>query len=66
VAETESEEAQAEDSAESIEAQRIYRTSEVQREAGLQTEITPWLTVSGLLEGEILTDRFIPRDRGPV
>jgi hypothetical protein len=55
-----------EESAETDDAQRIYRTSEEQREAGLQTEITPWLTVSGLLEGEIQTDRFIPRDRGPV
>jgi hypothetical protein len=52
--------------AESTQVQRIYRTSEEQREAGLQTEIAPWLTVSGLLEGEIQTDRFIPRDRGPV
>ncbi|MES9971644.1 MAG: LbtU family siderophore porin [Candidatus Thiodiazotropha sp.] len=42
---------------------RIYRTREEQREAGLETEITPWLTLSGLLEGEVLTDRFIPQDR---
>ncbi len=32
---------------------RIYRTREEQREAGLQREITPWLTLSTLLEGEI-------------
>jgi hypothetical protein len=56
----------AEASAESEQVQRIYRTREEQREAGLQTAITPWLTVSGLLEGEIQTDRFIPYDRGPV
>jgi hypothetical protein len=66
IAETEPEEEMAEESAEPADAQRIYRTSEEQREAGLQTEITPWLTVSGLLEGEIQTERFIPQDRGPV
>jgi hypothetical protein len=42
---------------------RIYRTRDEQREAGLETEVTPWLTLSGLLEGEVLTDRFIPLDR---
>jgi hypothetical protein len=64
--ETELEKEITEESMESAEVQRIYRTREEQREAGLQTEITPWLTLSGLLEGEIQTDRFIPRDRGPV
>ncbi|MES9992672.1 MAG: LbtU family siderophore porin [Candidatus Thiodiazotropha sp.] len=60
------EEMLAEESAETDEAQRIYRTREEQREAGLQTEITPWLTLSGLFEGEIETERFIPRDRDPA
>ncbi len=33
---------------------RLYRTREEQREAGLKREITPWLTISGLAEGELL------------
>jgi len=37
---------------------RLYRTREEQREAGLQRRITPWLTVSGLAEGEILFEDF--------
>ncbi|MGB5260030.1 MAG: LbtU family siderophore porin [Gammaproteobacteria bacterium] len=37
---------------------RIYRTREEQREAGLQRELTPWLTVSGLIEGELLYEDF--------
>ena len=37
---------------------RIYRTREEQREAGLQRKLTPWLTVSGLLEGELLYEDF--------
>jgi len=37
---------------------RIYRTREEQREAGLQRQITPWLTVSGLAEGEVLYEDF--------
>lgn len=41
---------------------RIYRTREEQREAGLHREITPWLSLSGLLEGEIQSNRFIPRN----
>ncbi|MCU7931312.1 MAG: LbtU family siderophore porin [Candidatus Thiodiazotropha sp. (ex Codakia rugifera)] len=44
---------------------RIYRTRDEQREAGLQREITPWLTLSGLLEGEVLSERFDPRERHP-
>ncbi|MCU7839629.1 MAG: LbtU family siderophore porin [Candidatus Thiodiazotropha sp. (ex Troendleina suluensis)] len=44
---------------------RIYRTRDEQREAGLQREITPWLTLSGLLEGEVLSARFDPRERHP-
>ncbi len=47
-------------------SRRIYRTREEQREAGLQREITPWLTLSGLLEGEVQTDRHIPRGEGSV
>ncbi|MEW8469430.1 MAG: hypothetical protein AB2637_12935, partial [Candidatus Thiodiazotropha sp.] len=66
VAETERDEEPEADAAEDVEAPRIYRTREEQREAGLQTEITPWLTLSGLLEGEIETERFIPQDRGPA
>ncbi|MBT2970801.1 MAG: LbtU family siderophore porin [Candidatus Thiodiazotropha sp. (ex Ctena orbiculata)] len=66
MAETEKDDEPEADAAEEIEAPRIYRTREEQREAGLQTEITPWLTLSGLLEGEIETERFIPRDRGPA
>ena len=34
-------------------SERIYRTREEQREAGLQREITPWLKLSTLLEGEL-------------
>ncbi|MGD9172470.1 MAG: hypothetical protein PVI97_20830 [Candidatus Thiodiazotropha sp.] len=64
MADTEPREVPANDISGPTENQRIYRTREEQREAGLQTEILPWLTVSGLLEGEIQTDRFIPRDRG--
>ena len=37
---------------------RLYRTREEQREAGLQRRITPWLTVSGLAEGEVLYEDF--------
>jgi len=37
---------------------RIYRTREEKREAGLQRQITPWLTVSGLAEGEVLYEDF--------
>ncbi|MEW8507735.1 MAG: LbtU family siderophore porin [Candidatus Thiodiazotropha sp.] len=64
--ETEPQRESAEMLAEPDVTQRIYRTREEQREAGLETEITPWLTVTGLLEGEIETERFIPRDRGPA
>jgi hypothetical protein len=46
------------------EGQRIYRTREEQRAAGLQRDITPWLTLSGLLEGELQSDRYIPREGG--
>jgi hypothetical protein len=60
----ESEEEGREDSPESSEVEKKYRTREEQREAGLQTEITPWLTLSGLLEGETTSDRFFPQDRG--
>ncbi|MES9814115.1 MAG: LbtU family siderophore porin [Candidatus Thiodiazotropha sp.] len=52
--------------AEPTEKQRIYRTREEQREAGLQTAITPWFTLSGLLEGETQTDRYVPRNREDV
>jgi len=44
---------------------RIYRTREEQREAGLQREVTPWLTVSGLAEGEILFEDFDTKE-GPA
>ena len=37
---------------------RIYRTREEQRDAGLKRQITPWLTVSGLVEGEVLYEDF--------
>jgi len=37
---------------------RFYRTREEQREAGLQRRITPWLTISGLAEGEVLYEDF--------
>jgi hypothetical protein len=66
ISETEPEEELTEEATESADGQRTYRTSEEQREAGLQTEVTPWLTLSGLLEGEIKTDRFIPQDRAPA
>jgi len=37
---------------------RLYRTREEQREAGLKTEITPWLTASGLVEAELSYDDY--------
>jgi hypothetical protein len=37
---------------------RLYRTREEQRDAGLQRKITPWLTVSGLAEGEVQYEDF--------
>ncbi len=37
---------------------RIYRTREEQRDAGLKRQITPWLTLSGLAEGEVLYEDF--------
>jgi hypothetical protein len=37
---------------------RLYRTREEQREAGLQRKLTPWLTVSGLVEAEMLYEDF--------
>lgn len=37
---------------------RIYRTREEQRDAGLERRITPWLTLSGLVEGETLYEDF--------
>ena len=37
---------------------RIYRTREEQREAGVEHEITPWLTLSGLAEVEVTDDNF--------
>ena len=37
---------------------RIYQTREEQREAGLKRQITPWLTVSGLVEAEISYDEY--------
>jgi len=44
---------------------RLYRTREEQREAGLQTDITDWLAVSGLAEAELSHDRFeIVRGQG--
>lgn len=39
---------------------RLYRTREEQREAGLKRQITPWLTISGLAEGEMLYEDFDP------
>ncbi|MCU7935090.1 MAG: LbtU family siderophore porin [Candidatus Thiodiazotropha sp. (ex Dulcina madagascariensis)] len=49
----------------SSEPSRIYRTREEQREAGLKREITPWLTLSSLLEGEVLFDEFDTRETHP-
>jgi hypothetical protein len=40
----------------------IYRTREQQREGGLKRELTPWLTVSGLMEGEVLYEDFDARN----
>jgi len=37
---------------------RIYRTREEQRDAGLERQITPWLSLSGLVEGEVLYEDF--------
>jgi len=37
---------------------RIYRTREEQRDAGLKRQITPWLNLSGLVEGEVLYEDF--------
>jgi hypothetical protein len=37
---------------------RIYQTREEQREAGLKRRITPWLTVSGLVEAELSYDEY--------
>lgn len=37
---------------------RLYRTREEQRDAGLKRQITPWLTISGLVEGETLYQDF--------
>jgi hypothetical protein len=44
---------------------RIYRTREEQRESGLQREITPWLKLSTLLEGELQHDRLSIREEYP-
>ncbi len=44
--------------ASTLAAMRLYRSREEQREAGLQTDITDWLTVSGLAEAELTYDRF--------
>ena len=40
------------------EAIRIYKTPAERREAGLRTEIAPWLTVYGLAEAELYYDDF--------
>ena len=45
---------------------RFYRTREEQREAGLQRRITPWLTVSGLTEGEVFMRTSTPRREKPM
>ena len=37
---------------------RLYSTRKEQREAGLQRQLTPWLTLSGLAELEWAADRF--------
>lgn len=37
---------------------RLYRTNEERREAGLKRHITPWLTVSGLAEGEYIYNDY--------
>ena len=37
---------------------RLYSTREERREAGLEHQVTPWLTVLGLLEFEAIEDRF--------
>lgn len=39
-------------------SKRLYRTRKEQREAGLQRQITAWLTASGLIEGEVLYADF--------
>lgn len=41
---------------------RIYRTREEQRDAGLERQITPWLTLSGLAEVETLYEDFDTRN----
>jgi hypothetical protein len=60
----ESEEALTEDSSGSPELQNQYRTRVEQCEGCLLREIIPWLTLSGLLEGETKSDRYFPQDRG--
>lgn len=53
----------ADDAVHQAQSIRIYRTREEQREAGLHRRITPWLTVSGLVESEALYEDF-DTDRG--
>lgn len=36
----------------------LYRTPEEKREAGIEHELTPWLTIAGLLEWETTRERF--------
>jgi hypothetical protein len=40
------------------ESVRLYRTREEKREAGLHRQLTPWLTLSGLVELESTKNRF--------
>lgn len=47
-----------EESLEKSQTARIYRTREEQRDAGIKRQITPWLTLSGLVEGEALYEDF--------
>lgn len=47
--------------ADEAQAIRLYRTREEQREVGLKRKITPWLTLSGLAEVELLKEDFDAR-----
>lgn len=44
------------------ESVRLYRTREEQRDAGLKRQLTPWLTFSGLAEGELGWENFDTRN----
>jgi len=51
--------------AEEIKSEHIYRSPEERREAGLQTEITDWLTFSGLIEVEWARDLLVYGESTP-